>query len=160
MRPSIALPLALFVLLVLPAAMGCSTYRDDLSRGQTAFEQNSHERALAIFRLLEPDTSHLSTPERAHYAYLRGMTDYRIGYRADARHWLLLAQSMESETPGVLPADWKTRMTEAIAEMNEAVYQNGIESLTNNRRSLQQQHEDPAPTPPVPAKAKKSVDEP
>ncbi len=145
MRLPIALALALLA--------GCTTYRDDLSRGQTAFEQNSHERALAIFRALEPDTSHLAPPERAHYAYLRGMTDYRIGYRADARHWLLVAQSMDLATPGVLPADWKTRLTEALAELNDAVYQEGIESLSNARKA---KTEEPA----AEAKKKKSEDEP
>jgi hypothetical protein len=146
MRPPIALA---FVLLA--AAAGCSTYRDDLSRGQTAFEQSSHERALALFRVLEPDLSHLTTPERAHYAYLRGMTDYRIGYRSDARHWLLLAQSMELETPGVLPADWRTRLGESLTELNDAVYQDGIESLSNAKKP---KADEPAPT------KKKSEDEP
>jgi len=147
MRPPFAL-----VLVLLASAVGCSTYRDDLSRGQTAFEQSNHERALALFRILEPDTSHLTTPERAHYAYLRGMTDYRIGYRSDARHWLLVAQSMESETPGVLPADWRTRLGEALVELNDAVYQEGIESLSNAKKTK----DEPVAAP----TKKKSEDEP
>ncbi len=141
-------PVALLLLFL----AGCSTYRDDLSRGQTAFEQNNHDRALAIFRLLEPDTARLTTPERAHYAYLRGMTDYRIGHRADARHWLLVAQSMEAQTPGVLPADWKTRLGESLAELNTAVYQEGLESLAIARK--------PKAEEPAPAKKAKSEDEP
>lgn len=152
MRPALALAACLASALL----AGCSTYRDDLSRGQTAFEQNAHERALAILRLLERDTSHLSGPERAHYAYLRGMTDYRIGYRADARHWLLVAQAMEAETPGVLPTDWKTRTTESLGELNDVVYQEGIEALSNARKP---KAEDAPPTA-APAKKKKSEDEP
>ena len=31
---------------------GCSTYQDDLARSQRAFEENQHETALAILRLL------------------------------------------------------------------------------------------------------------
>ncbi len=144
----------LFVLgaISLAALAACTTYRDDLSRGQTAFEQNNHERALAIFRHLERESSHLSTPERAHYAYLRGMTDYRIGYRADARHWLMVAKAIDTETPGVLPADWKTRLNEALGELNEVVYASGVDSLTNSRK--------PRGEEPAPKKKAKSEDEP
>ncbi|HEX4445821.1 MAG TPA: hypothetical protein VH044_03770, partial [Polyangiaceae bacterium] len=61
-------------------AAGCNTYGDDLARGQRAFEASEHERALALFRALEPDVERLSLNQRAHYSYLRGMTDFRIGY--------------------------------------------------------------------------------
>ena len=44
-----------FAVLIL-ALGGCSTYRDELARGQHAFEQNQHERALAVLRGLENDT--------------------------------------------------------------------------------------------------------
>jgi len=140
------------ILLVLLALAGCSTYRDDLARGQTAFEQNNHERALALFRALEVDTGQLSPQERGHYAYLRGMADFRIGYRADARHWLLVAKAIDKETPDTLPNDWKTRMTEALTELNDQVYQGGVDSLTNTRKP---QGEEPAPK-----KKTKSEDEP
>jgi hypothetical protein len=131
---------------------GCTTYRDDLQRGQTAFEQDRYERALSIFRSLEADTSQLTTQERGHYAYLRGMTDYRIGYRADARHWLMVARAIDGDTPGTLPRDWKTRMSEALTELNDQVYKDGIASLTNTRRP---QGEEPKAAP-----KKKSEDEP
>jgi hypothetical protein len=131
--------------------VACNTYRDDLARGQTAFEQNNHERALALFRALEPETSELNTQERGRYAYLRGMTDYRIGYRSDARHWLLVARAIEGETPGTLPMDWKARLHEALGELNEQVYKEGSASLSNARRP---QGEEPK------APAKKGEDEP
>jgi hypothetical protein len=133
--------------------VGCSTYRDDLARGQTAFEQNNHERALALFRGLEHDTDHLNTEENARYAYLRGMTDYRVGYRSEARHWLLVAHAIEGESPGSLPMDWKTRLREALGELNEQVYKQGTASLTNERRA---QGEEPK----APPAKKKSDDEP
>jgi len=114
--------------------MGCATYQDDLTRAQRAFEQNQHEHALAILRQLEPDTSRLSVAEQAQYAYVRGMTDYRIGYKVDARHWLSLARSMEAQTPGLLPQDWKARTSDALAEMNEGVYGGGLDSLSNAKK--------------------------
>jgi hypothetical protein len=132
----------------------CQTYQDDLTRSQRAFEQNDHEHALAILRQLEPDTSHLSTTEQAQYAYLRGMTDYRIGYKVDARHWLALAKSMEAETPGLLPQDWKARANDALTEMNEGIYGGGLESLSNAKK--RPNDSDTA----KPSKPAKSEDEP
>jgi hypothetical protein len=117
------------------ASSGCATYHDDLVRGERAYEASEDERALAIFRSLELDTGRLSDTERAHYAYLRGMTDYRIGYKAEARHWLAVAAALEQQTPDSLPAEWIKRMTESLKEMNEEIYTAGIESLTNAAQS-------------------------
>ena len=143
--------LALLASLALVGLASCATYRDELSRGQTAFEQNQHERALAIFRELEVDNAHLSAPEQAQYAYLRGMTDYRIGYKGDARHWLIVAKALESQTPNSLSSDWKSRMNEVVAELNAEVYGGGVESLTNARKAKAEA---------APAAKKKSSSEP
>lgn len=119
---------------VIVASLGsvaCATYSDDLTRAQHAFEASEDERALAIFRVLEPDTSRLSEAEQAHYAYLRGMTDFRMGYKSESRHWLSLAASMEQKLPGSLPPDWAKHLTDSLKELNEEVYTAGIESLTN-----------------------------
>src|SRR5580698_1336395 len=115
-------------LLLVPAAVlavalsACTTYKDDLARSQRAFEDNQHERALAILRMLEPDTHHLQPSERARYAYLRGMTDFRVGYKADARHWLAVAKAMDEKTPGSIPADWRTRLDQSLAELDSSVW--------------------------------------
>lgn len=114
------------------ALAACTTYEDDLARGQRAFEQSEHERALAVLRALEPDTGHLSFADLARYAYLRGMTDFRIGYKVDARHWLGMAAAMQQQAPGSIPPDWAKRMNESLKELNEEVYQGGYESLTSN----------------------------
>lgn len=123
---------ALFVVL-LTSLVGCTTYRDQLSRGQRSFELSEHDRTLAILRDLEPDRRHLTFPEQAEYAYLRGMTDYRVGYKADARYWLSLAKAYEDNSPGVLPADWKLRVNEALDELNGVVYAGGVGALTTSR---------------------------
>ncbi len=119
----------LAAMLGLGAISSCATYESNLETGQRALEQSEHERALAIFRALEPDMSHLSLIGRAHYAYLRGMTDYRIGYKSEARHWLALASALEQKTPGSLPPDWEQRMSESLKELNEEVYAAGLGSL-------------------------------
>jgi hypothetical protein len=141
---------ALLALAILPLT-ACATYSDELSRGQTAFEQNQHERALAVFRALENDESHLSPEEQTRYAYLRGMTDYRIGYKADARHWLIVAKAREGQTPNSLPADWKTTMNDRIKELNEEVFGGGVESLANVKKAGKSTDEPPP---------KKSTEEP
>jgi hypothetical protein len=113
----------------LAALGGCATYRDQLVRSQHSFEQNRHEQTLGLLRTLEADVTKLSTPEQAQYAYLRGMTDYRIGHRSDARHWLAIARTYDETTPGILPADWKARMVEALDELNGVVYTDGLAEL-------------------------------
>jgi hypothetical protein len=112
-------------------AIHCSTYSDSLGRGRKAFDAGEHERALAIFRSMQNDVENLSPPERALYGYLRGMTDYRIGYRAEARHWLALAAESEKETPGSLPPDMSKRLVDTLTDLNEQVYDQGIASLSN-----------------------------
>lgn len=122
------LSLAIGVLLA-----SCATYQDDLGRGQKAFEANDYDRALAVFRGLEPDQRRLSTEDQARYAYLRGMTDYRVGYKLESRHWLAIANAIESQTPGVLPSDWSKRMGDSLKELNEDVYTGGTQALSNTK---------------------------
>lgn len=107
---------------------GCQNYRDQLARGQGYYEQNQYEAALAVWRNLEPDQSSLSHPEVVRYAYLRGMTDYRLGYKADARYWLGLskaglnrAQAADGE-PVALQPDEAERLDETLTELNNEVY--------------------------------------
>ena len=123
------------VSLVAGLASGCATYQDQLARGESAFEASEDERALAIFRNLEIDTGRLSDAERAHYAYLRGMTDYRIGYRADARHWLAIAKAIEDKTPEALPTDWKNRLGTTLTELNDDVFGGGMAALADPKKA-------------------------
>jgi hypothetical protein len=109
-----------FVLGLLLAA--CATYREDLNRSQRFYEENEYERALAVLRALEHDRDSLSLNDQARYAYLRGMTDYRLGFRADARHWLALAKATEQEHPGGLSQPWKQRLEDALNDLNRDVF--------------------------------------
>jgi hypothetical protein len=137
-----------------PALGGCDTYRDELARSQRAFEHADYERALAIFRALEPDVGgHFSLQEQAQYAYLRGMTDYRVGYKVDARHWLALAHAIDSSRTGLLPSDWKARIKDTLGELNEQVYAAGVETLAESQ-------EEAAKTAPSASAKPKSEDEP
>ncbi len=130
----------------------CATYQDELASGQRAFEASEHDRALAIFRVLEPDVPQLSTPARTRYAYLRGMTDFRIGYRAEARHWLSLAFALEQQSPGSLPDDWSKRLGDSLKELNEEVYSAGIETLSNAATARPKANDDSSSDTEPPAK--------
>jgi hypothetical protein len=134
----------------------CATYHDELVRGQQDYEKNDHERALAVFRALEHDQSHFDVTDRARYGYLRGMTDYRIGYRADARHWLMIAKAVDDKNPDALPAEWKSRLVTTLKELNDEVYGGGIASLTNDKRKATKEEKPGDEPKPV----KKTDDEP
>jgi hypothetical protein len=116
------------------ALAGCNTYANGLERSRDAYEHNQHERALAILRSLEPDENHLTDPEQTEYSYLRGMTDYRIGYLQDARHWLLVAKELDKANPKALNEDWKSRMNQVIEELNAKVYNEGLDSLSATQK--------------------------
>jgi hypothetical protein len=119
-------------LLLLVSALGaCSTYREDLNRGQRLYEQNDFERALSIWRYLEVDMDSLGANDQARYAYLRGMTDYRLAggkggrdqsYRAHARHWLAISRAIEQAHPGGLSEQWKALLEDALEDLNRQMY--------------------------------------
>lgn len=106
------------LLVAASALAGCATYTEDLNRGQKHFQASEYERALATFRVLESDFDSLSPMDRARYAYLRGMTDYRLNFREDARYWLAIARAIENKSPGALQVSWRERMREALANLD------------------------------------------
>ena len=111
--------------LSLASLLGCATYRDDLVRGQHYYDLNQYNDALAVWRILEIDWDSLSYSEQTRYAYLRGMTDYRMGFRADSRHWLAISKAVELRHPGGLDAQSSVQMEQALGELNSAVYAAG-----------------------------------
>jgi hypothetical protein len=148
MRPlarSIAVGTSLALALALSA---CSTYRDHLNRGQRLYDENEYEHALALWRSLEPDMDSLSFNDQARYAYLRGMTDYRLGFRPDARHWLAVAKAVEQDHPGGLSAEWKSRTEEALNDLNKEIY-GGSETLGSESTAVEHTRApgDDAPAP-------------
>ncbi len=114
------------------------------------YDENEYERALAIWRNLEPDLDSLSPNDQARYSYLRGMTDYRLGFRPDARHWLAMAKATEQAHPGGLSADWKSRTEDAITDLNKEVF-GGSEAVANTESTAVEHtrtpEEGPSPSP-------------
>lgn len=142
-------------------AVACATYKQDLDRSRAhydgtsvdaarkEYDENQYEKALALLRVLEHDIDSYSPGEQAQYAYLRGMTGYRLSqssrltssgqegssvanpklmYRMNARHWLGVAAATEKNTPGGLTPEEKTRLTEVMVDLNKDVY-GGAENL-------------------------------
>ena len=103
---------------------GCATYRDELSRGQRLYMDNHYDQALATWRVLEADMDSLTPAERTQYAYLRGMTDYRLAMHADARHWLAVAKANNDVVPGGLDATALAQLDKTLGELNEETYRN------------------------------------
>jgi hypothetical protein len=165
---SIASKVALFGSFIFASSFGCATYHDDLMRARAHYDGNQHEKALAIFRVLEPDIDSLSPAEQAQYAYLRGMTDFRLagsslaanvtggaadpkkGYRTNARHWLAIAAAIEKETPGGLKPDEKVRLEEALTDLNKDVY-GGAEAIDDGKKEEKKPADGAAPPAASPA---------
>ena len=99
------------------ALASCVTYTETLNRGQRHFQANEYEQALAIWRVLERDIDSLPPGDRARYAYFRGMTDYRMSLRDDARHWLAMARAYDQAVPGGIEEAWRERMKEALKDL-------------------------------------------
>lgn len=136
--------ISLFLLLAVAlSSVACATYSEDLNRGQRMYEENKFENALALWRVLESDTDSLSLNDQARYAYLRGMTDYRLGYRSDSRHWLAIAKATENEHAGGLSVEWKERLEQSLADLNQDVY-GGAERFDKSNSTVTEHTKDAA----------------
>jgi hypothetical protein len=128
---------------------GCATYADTIERGQRYYEDNQYERALALWRDLDWRDARLAPAERARFAYFRGMTDYRLGYRGEARHWLAVAREVELRVPGVLLTEWLERLEVALVDLDRndrsgPVHADVVQTIEAPLETL-------APTPPSPS---------
>jgi hypothetical protein len=136
-RTVLAPTLAAVALAFSLASLGCATYRQDLDRARAHYEANEYEKALALFRVLEPDMDSFSDAEKTQFAYFRGMTDYRIAglanpgegvsnpkqdFGSNARHWLAVASAIEKQAQGGLAVDEKQRLADAMVDLNKDVY--------------------------------------
>lgn len=111
---------------VLFGLAGCATYEQELGRAEEHFQHDEHEKTLATLRALELDWPSFGVKDRARYAYLRGMTDYRIGFKADARHWLAIARQIDQEHPGSLAKTERELVDEKLGELNAIVWSGDV----------------------------------
>ncbi len=114
-----SVPVALVVGLLVA---GCSNYADLLQRGQGYYEQTEYERALSVWRHLDREQRALGPSERVRFYYLRGMTDYRLGYRSHARYWLGLAKVAIPSARTALAEEEVARLDDALDDLGREVY--------------------------------------
>jgi hypothetical protein len=104
------------------SVLGCQNYHHSLQRSQGYYEQNQYEMALAVLRNLEADQSSLDSADLVRYCYLRGMTDYRLGFRDDARYWLGLSKAAQAQAQGALQEDESARLEKTLMDLNRDVF--------------------------------------
>lgn len=104
---------------------GCATYSKDMERVRTHYTRSEFPAALALLRVLGDDQALLSKKERVQYAYLRGMTDFRLGasavkvedrvaLRRAARYWLERASERSADEGEALVDAERERMTATL----------------------------------------------
>jgi hypothetical protein len=106
----------------LASPLACAGYSDALARGQRYYDDNQYERALALWRDLDRREATFAPVERARYAYFRGMTDYRLGFRDDARHWLSIARARDAEGQNALSGLWRKRLDGALVDLDRDTF--------------------------------------
>src|SRR5688572_29317030 len=88
-------------------ALGCTSAATDLRSAQDLYRDARYEQAAAWLDALEPELQAMSSAERARFYYLRGMSAFRLGQRADALHYLALAQVLFTDAPDEIPPPWR-----------------------------------------------------
>jgi hypothetical protein len=99
--------------------VSCTTHADDLRRAQRAFTAARYEDVEVWLFDLEPEVGRMELAERARYYYLAGMSAYRMGHRARARHALALCREESLRLGEGLPEQWRRNLDVALAELDE-----------------------------------------
>lgn len=98
-------------------AAGCAAVRADMTRAEASYEQARYEDALVWLTDLEDDAPSMDLEMRARYYYLRGMTEYRLGHRSPALHYLALAREVAGDQGAGLRPEWRQIMERTLAEL-------------------------------------------
>jgi hypothetical protein len=103
--------------------LSCSSTNSDLLAAQSLYRDARYEQTAAWLDALEPELRTMSTGEQARFYYLRGMSAFRLGQRADALHYLALAQVLFDNEPEDIPPPWRPvleRTLEALGPSGSA----------------------------------------
>ncbi len=104
-------------LLVLAFGGGCAALSDDMRRAETSYETARYEDALVWLTDLEDDAPSMDLEMRARFYYLRGMTEYRLGHRAYALHYLAVAREVAGDGGAGLRPEWRQIMDRTLEEL-------------------------------------------
>jgi len=109
----------IFALLLLAPLLltGCAALKEDMLHAESSFDAAQYDESLVWLEDLEPKASDMDVEMRARFYYMRGMTAYRLGKRADALHYLALAREVAGPQNDGLRPEWATAMTRTITEL-------------------------------------------
>jgi hypothetical protein len=96
---------------------GCTSLGDDVRRAERAFGEARYEDVQVWLADLAPSLGDMPAPMRARYYYLDGMSAFRIGQRARARHALALCREELTASDQDFPAAWRQNLEQALAEL-------------------------------------------
>lgn len=88
-----------------------------MQRAEVSYEAARYEDTLVWLRDLEDDAPSMDVEMRARYFYLRGMTEYRLGHRSDALHYLAVAREVAGDQGSGLRPEWRQIMDTTLAEL-------------------------------------------
>jgi hypothetical protein len=88
-----------------------------MQRAQESYLQARYEDSLTWLTDLEDDAPSMDPELRARYFYLRGMTEYRLGHRANALHYLAVAREVAGERGEGLLEDWVPLLDRTLEEL-------------------------------------------
>ncbi|MGE0787730.1 MAG: hypothetical protein AB7S26_18790 [Sandaracinaceae bacterium] len=99
------------------AGSGCAALSDDMRRAESSYETARYEDALIWLTDLEDDAPSMDLEMRARYFYLRGMTEYRLGHRTFALHYLAVAREVAGDQGDGLRPEWRQIMDRTLEEL-------------------------------------------
>jgi len=97
--------------------LGCAALRDDLRHAEQAFSEARYENAQTWLTDLEPSIPEMDRELRSRFYYLSGMTAFRTGERARARHYLALCREEAGDAGVGLTPDWRTNLAVTLREL-------------------------------------------
>ena len=104
-------------LVLLASVGGCAAVSDDMRRAEQTYETARYENTLIWLEDLEHEAPGMDVEMRVRYYYLRGMTEFRLGHRADALHYLAVAREIAGDSGGGLRDDWRQIMDRTLTEL-------------------------------------------
>jgi hypothetical protein len=103
----------------LALTVGCAGLSDDLRRARRSYASAAYEDALTWLVAVEGDIPAATTAQRAGWHYLRGMTEYRLGHRREARHYLALAHVIAGDRGEGLQPQWRRTLAITLSELGD-----------------------------------------
>lgn len=99
------------------AVLGCAATASEMRRAEDAYDQARFDHARTWLVDLEDEAPGMSVAMRARYFYLRGMSEYRLGHRLDALHYLEVAKEIVGDDQRLLEEEQRELLTRTLAEL-------------------------------------------